>query len=153
MLKLKLLNRRMGWWIQMMLGIYQKEEETCQRHHKTVQMAKNCKLTCSDALFWLFSNVHATLYTTVSVRWLVGWLVSVGWSVYWLVGIAFVFSAFSHHYSCPIARDWFCRVYGLVFTQRKKRCLNGPTTLLHSHEFPFQFRATNRHTDQPTCYW
>ena len=31
-----------------------------------------------------FSRVHATLYPTVSVRWLVGWLV--GWFVGWLVG-------------------------------------------------------------------
>ena len=42
----------------------------------------------------------------------------VGWSVDWSVGNAFVFSAFfgqfSHHFSCPIARDWVCRAYGLV---------------------------------------
>ena len=43
---------------------------------------------------------------------------SVGWSVRRSVGNAFVFLAFfgqfSHHCSCPIARDWFCRVYVLA---------------------------------------
>ena len=55
-LKMLLLKPTMGWGIQIMIGICQKEVESCQRHHKTVEMAKNCKITHFYALFWLFQD-------------------------------------------------------------------------------------------------
>ena len=130
-LKHKLLSHELGSeWVSKRMAQYSAHwfrilaTYRCKNHPENAEIANalptdrptdievKSHIYATKEIWYLFSRMHVTLYPTVWVRWLVSW--SVGWSV----GNAFVFLAFfgqlSHHCSCPIARNWFCCVYGLV---------------------------------------
>ena len=126
------IENRLGEFLSVLVNFFYGHVSWQRRKSKTMTMRSRYVSFVCLCLFFLLSFFFrlsflvacTRLYTPLcrSVGRLVGW--SVGWSVRRSVGNAFVFSAFFgqflHHCSCPIARDWFCRVYGLDCFRRGK---------------------------------